>query len=387
MAEVDIDINDGGRGRSHLLGEETVDSDVSVSLVKENVCPNRSVGIGTMTEEENDVSVGDKERINSAEKGDSNGGKGSGLMGGEDSVNNKGEGSCLMTEENIDNDGRDKGNSNRMMGEESGTDDSDRDEEHCDNDESDMMDAVSKLHQSLFVVEEGGEGGSTPTIDTSVSESQDKKFVCEVCGKAFGSNSKLARHIPRHTGIRNFECEECGKRFLSKCNLNAHTVNHRGVRNFECTECERNYQCPNCDKRFVKESHLRVHMLFHTGVKHFKCDECGKEFFYKTNLSRHKVVHMGIKKYECEECGKKFFRNTELKQHKAVHSGVRNFECEMCGKSYYRKEHLNRHKALHTDKAPRTGPGNPVVAAPDSSEALSGNTETSLQNGITQGTG
>ncbi|KAK3863029.1 hypothetical protein Pcinc_031155 [Petrolisthes cinctipes] len=354
MAEVDIDINDGGRGRRHLLGEETVDSDVSVSLVKENVCPNRSEGIGTMTEEENDVSVGDKERINSGEKGDSNGGKGSGLMGGEDSVNNKGEGSCLMTEENIDNDGRDTGNSNRMMGEESGTDDSDRDEEHCDNDESDMMDAVSKLHQSLFVVEEGGEGGSTPTIDTSVSESQDKKFVCEVCGKAFGSNSKLARHIPRHTGIRNFECEECGKRFLSK---------------------------------FVKESHLRVHMLFHTGVKHFKCDECGKEFFYKTNLSRHKVVHMGIKKYECEECGKKFFRNTELKQHKAVHSGVRNFECEMCGKSYYRKEHLNRHKALHTDKAPRTGPGNPVVAAPDSTEALSGNTETSLQDGITQGTG
>ncbi|KAK4303687.1 hypothetical protein Pmani_024316 [Petrolisthes manimaculis] len=145
MAEVDINFNDGGRVRSHLLGEETVESDASVSLVEENVCNNRSEGIGMMTEEETDISVGDKERI----KGDSNGGKGSDLMGGEDNVNNKGEGSCLMTEENIDNDGRDKGNSNRMMGEESGADDSDLDEERGDNneqhsDESDMMDAAPR---------------------------------------------------------------------------------------------------------------------------------------------------------------------------------------------------------------------------------------------------
>lgn len=38
-----------------------------------------------------------------------------------------------------------------------------------------------------------------------------KSFVCDQCGKAFETASKLKKHMPMHSTDRPFSCDVCGK--------------------------------------------------------------------------------------------------------------------------------------------------------------------------------
>ena len=87
---------------------------------------------------------------------------------------------------------------------------------------------------------------------------QEKRFVCDICGRAFRQSGTAKAHRRTHTGERPYRCEVCGKSFGDR-------------------------------------STWRKHRRVHTGDKLFTCDICDKTFAQSGNVSRHKkIMHADI---------------------------------------------------------------------------------------------
>jgi len=52
------------------------------------------------------------------------------------------------------------------------------------------------------------------------------KGPCSICGKMFSDNYKFNRHMTSHTGEKPFSCDHCGKHFSRKDKLNNHQKLH-----------------------------------------------------------------------------------------------------------------------------------------------------------------
>ena len=49
---------------------------------------------------------------------------------------------------------------------------------------------------------------------------------CNLCGKAYGQQNNLSRHIEIvHEGRKDFQCDLCGKEFSYKSHLERHKTN------------------------------------------------------------------------------------------------------------------------------------------------------------------
>ncbi|XP_076804550.1 uncharacterized protein LOC143448623 isoform X2 [Clavelina lepadiformis] len=57
-------------------------------------------------------------------------------------------------------------------------------------------------------------------------EKPKKEYRCEYCGKMFGRQQHLKRHILTHTGERPYPCQYCDKRFRRSEHLKHHLANH-----------------------------------------------------------------------------------------------------------------------------------------------------------------
>ncbi|OQR70809.1 hypothetical protein BIW11_11385 [Tropilaelaps mercedesae] len=110
-----------------------------------------------------------------------------------------------------------------------------------------------------------------------VNSGNGDKLACKVCGKAFGLQRLLNRHMKCHSDVKRYLCTFCGKGFNDTFDLKRHTRTHTGVRP---------YKCNLCDKSFTQRCSLESHSLKVHGAKH--------QYAYKER--RQKV-------YVCEECG------------------------------------------------------------------------------------
>ena len=52
------------------------------------------------------------------------------------------------------------------------------------------------------------------------------KHQCTVCGKCFGSNKDVRRHMLVHTGEKPYSCDICGRRFTQKSSMKTHRTIH-----------------------------------------------------------------------------------------------------------------------------------------------------------------
>ncbi|KAJ9580962.1 hypothetical protein L9F63_023860, partial [Diploptera punctata] len=62
-----------------------------------------------------------------------------------------------------------------------------------------------------------------------------EKYICDICGQQFCSQSSLIDHLIIHSGEKAFSCEICGKKLSHKKSLNFHfslilTRNHIRVK-------------------------------------------------------------------------------------------------------------------------------------------------------------
>ncbi|XP_072014042.1 zinc finger protein 532-like [Amphiura filiformis] len=141
-----------------------------------------------------------------------------------------------------------------------------------------------------------------------------RQHTCHICGVSFRTTSTLTRHVNgvhfknnrpykctycdsrflwkgmqqrheklRHLNERRFVCEVCGKSFKEKTQLVTHNYSHTGERPFACHLCE--YRC-------VRRDYLTNHMRLHTGKRPYRCELCETTCMHKSALNYHmKKVH------------------------------------------------------------------------------------------------
>ncbi|XP_055311588.1 zinc finger protein 878-like [Sitodiplosis mosellana] len=170
-----------------------------------------------------------------------------------------------------------------------------------------------------------------------------KRFICEICSKAFASKLRLRGHIERHDQIKSHLCDECGRSFASARNLELHNSSiHIG-------EKTKTLQCPECPKTFYQMKYLKLHSLTHREDK-YVCEICEAELVSKKAHEQHLRKHKRTeadRKHACTLCPLKFFESTTLKSHQKVHTGVRSFSCKFCKANYKYLGDLNKHLKTH----------------------------------------
>ncbi|XP_005098108.1 zinc finger protein 728 [Aplysia californica] len=107
-----------------------------------------------------------------------------------------------------------------------------------------------------------------------------KRYVCEVCDKAFSSNSDLKTHRRTHSGETPFKCDYCERSFKQR--------GHRKLHIQVAHTKEMPYKCHLCDSAFPTRYRYQVHVKRHSGVREFKCNHCEKEYYTFGKLNEHK---------------------------------------------------------------------------------------------------
>ncbi|XP_033099399.1 zinc finger protein 506-like [Anneissia japonica] len=174
-------------------------------------------------------------------------------------------------------------------------------------------------------------------------QSQQRKYVCDICHKGFSRSNTLVTHKRIHTGDKPFACEVCGRAFRQPGNLTRHRLIHTTVKPYKCSQC---------GKAFNRASNLHTHMRTHTNYKPFVCQYCGKGFHQKIDMKIHSYTHTGEKPHKCKKCGRGFKQLTHLTYHMRTHSDVKMYTCTYCGKGFNQKGNLQAHIYGHTGERP-----------------------------------
>ncbi|EDW38306.1 GL12085 [Drosophila persimilis] len=143
-----------------------------------------------------------------------------------------------------------------------------------------------------------------------VGDKKEFKYICDMCGNMYPSQSRLTEHIKIHSGVKPHECEICGHCFAQAQQLARHMNTHTG---------NRPYKCSYCPAAFADLSTRNKHHRIHTNERPYECDVCHKTFTYTNTLKFHKMIHTGEKPHVCEICGKGFPQAYKLRNHRVVH--------------------------------------------------------------------
>ncbi|GAB0096619.1 hypothetical protein DMENIID0001_121490 [Sergentomyia squamirostris] len=167
--------------------------------------------------------------------------------------------------------------------------------------------------------------------------SDSEKFIhpCPFCDKKFTRSGQIQTHVRVvHQGDKPFVCEECGKSFGTKCGLSEHKITHSG---------EYGIQCPHCPKRFKSNARLKRHIDVHNENK-YTCPHCGIHLKTQLTLKMHLLVHSDVKKYKCHHCGNEYKRSKALKNHLILHTGLKPYACPFCDKTFANGSNCRSHK-------------------------------------------
>lgn len=151
--------------------------------------------------------------------------------------------------------------------------------------------------------------------------SEDKPYICDLCGKQFRIKWSLREHIMVEIGMKDYVCEICGKKFVIQAYLNKHMRFH-----MMCDGKFEGYQCEICGKKYAEEWKVKEHQRSaHRGKDRlrYKCDMCDKRYTRKWLLRSHKrIAHKeNVEEYECGVCHKKFTEKWIIKLHlQTVHN-------------------------------------------------------------------
>ncbi|XP_053676742.1 zinc finger protein 501-like [Anopheles nili] len=186
--------------------------------------------------------------------------------------------------------------------------------------------------------------------------------VCNICGKNFPSQSRLAKHSKFHTDSNivldhmNFlVCKTCRTMFLREEDLNDH--NRQSCDRFDladdvhdrCRDEEQYLQsfaggiCGLCGAKFDETIHLKQHIITH--LDKFPCpvEGCGCEYASLARLSIHiSNQHVDYLSPKCPHCQEEIDR-VDLRQHMRLYCKAKQFKCTHCDKMFLSSQALSQH--------------------------------------------
>jgi hypothetical protein len=110
-------------------------------------------------------------------------------------------------------------------------------------------------------------------------------YTCDHCSKSFKKKVGLKNHMVRwHELITNISCQICNKTFADNSKLQKHMTKHSS---------DRPVKCNSCDKTFKQQSSLITHNKKHNGEENdpFPCKLCQKYYTSKGGLKKHEQKH------------------------------------------------------------------------------------------------
>ncbi|XP_053384658.1 zinc finger protein 665-like [Mercenaria mercenaria] len=236
------------------------------------------------------------------------------------------------------------------------------------------------------------------------------KYKCTVCSREYVNKSHWKEHVKLHDGSNFVQCDQCGKSYNSKKSLNLHkSSTHVDERKFICQVCgkafltkhhlknhlithddERNYKCRFCDATFKKNDVLKMHENVHTKEQKYICDICGGHFLRRSSLRNHRLTHVpGHQRWKCrycdtkfrtqssmmthiknkhveldlshdrplckkcDQCGKVYAKGLAFRVHTDMHAGVKRHKCRVCGHAFTDPANLRMHLKIHDGSAKR----------------------------------
>ena len=87
------------------------------------------------------------------------------------------------------------------------------------------------------------------------SQREERRFVCDICQRAFKEKHHLTRHRKIHTGEKEFVCKICQKAFVRSDHMIAHQRAHIGA-----------YVWDICCDTFRRKDQLHRHQLTHAAM-------------------------------------------------------------------------------------------------------------------------
>ena len=224
-----------------------------------------------------------------------------------------------------------------------------------------------------------------------------KKFLCQVCGKRFSRADHLNRHAQLHTNIKVHKCILCGEEFPRASHLDKHrrrthmaaaaaaaaatTTNLDPITNNnlhllaavaspESThsfQFQQVSQSPNEPSTLLPAPELisdhtndvqisvssaegENEVECHTEPdRPFPCSVCGRKFIRATHLRRHMRIHTGEKPFFCHICGRRYARGDYLRAHIHAHRREKFHKCRVCGEVYHDLSRFSNHCLSHNE--------------------------------------
>ena len=172
-----------------------------------------------------------------------------------------------------------------------------------------------------------------------------EQTLCSECGMNFSKFEDLLNHSLTHISTVP-KCQECGKVFGTEHTLKKHIIREHRNQKVEV--------CPHCGKTFSHRYGLQSHLKkFHdnsAGIMH-PCEKCGSKFRSRSDLMQHFKIHEEAILFTCPYCNKsvKQLEGHLQKNCSKIPGKVREkFVCELCHKNFHKKEALTRHiKTIH----------------------------------------
>ncbi|XP_055487311.1 zinc finger protein 239-like [Leucoraja erinacea] len=150
-------------------------------------------------------------------------------------------------------------------------------------------------------------------MEDMMGYNKEKRYECDVCGKAWQHSSLLETHWRMHTG------ELLGVR------QELHPIRNR------VHFGEMPFGCSNCIKRFTRSNSLLEHWQTHSGEHCLTYALCGKGFTCSSKLLSHQQVHSSdcpfTRPFGCSDSGMDFKTGYDLKAHRQVHMGEKPLGC------------------------------------------------------------